>query len=552
MRSPLIAFVRMLHWPGVMIVLMFVGLPCQAQPMKLTGQWYVVPENTSCTTIPTLYCPGMLPVDKLNRTGGHVVFIWQGEFTLDHPTQLILDFKNSSVIGHFTHQIFDDRAHLVALASGGIESDAANPFFLRHGREFTLPAGHYRLVTSLASPFLLAQPMPYLDTLSHYEQAIKAGDAITLISMGVLFGLMFYYAVLSGIRRNATDGFYALFILGNLLYNGTALLVFRELFDWHWFYLISFPILFSNGIYVLFVLRLLNISHEDNPRLYRIGMGLIGLFTAFLLLALLQPEWSLELDRGGVALFLLFGLTAGAVRTRQGHFSAPAYLAAVLVFFALGVLSISLGRLNGVYTIYIEHLGLLAVTVEALLLALVLAQQFSQLRMQFEHAHAHATLDALTGLQNRRGFFESGIAELERSKRYGHSLSIIFLDLDNFKQLNDARGHDIGDGALRSIAKKLRSVLRSNDLLARLGGDEFAILLPEIGASAAAEAGQKIFLAASSALQDYQPVTVSIGVIHFTKVTNTFSAIMKMADELMYDVKKSGKNNVNVRYFDCP
>lgn len=548
MRSPLIAFVRILRWPGLMTVLMFVGLPCQAQPMKLTGLWYNVPKNATCATLPTLQCPGMLPVNRLNRTGGR--FVWQGEFTLVRPTRLVLDFKNSSVIGRFKHQIFDDRGRRVGLASGGIESDAPNPFFLRHGREFTLPAGQYRLLTELASPFLLAQPMPYLDTLDHYEQAIKAGDAITLMSMGVLFGLMFYYAVLSGIRRNATDGFYALFILGNLLYNGTALLVFRDLFDWHWFYLISFPILFSNGIYVLFVLRLLNIRLEGNPWLYRIGMGLIGLFAAFLPLALVRPDWSLELDRGGVALFLLFGLIAGIVRTRQKHFSAPAYLAAVLVFFALGVLSISLGKLTGLYTIYVEHLGLLAVTIEALLLALVLAQQFSQLRMQFEHARAHATQDALTGLQNRRGFFEAGIAELERSKRYGHSLSIIFLDLDNFKQLNDARGHDIGDGALRATAKKLRSVLRSNDLLARLGGDEFAILLPEIGCEAAAETGRKIFVAANSALQDYPPVTVSIGAIHFARVTKTFSAIMKMADELMYDVKKSGKNNVNVRYFD--
>ncbi len=548
MRASLINFVRTRRWLILMTVLMLVGPPCQAQTIALVGQWYSVPKNISCATAPAQRCAGMLPVQNLNRTGGR--FIWQGAFTLDRSAQLVLDFKNSSVIGRFEHQIFDSHGHRVGLASGGIESDMPDPFFLRHGREFTLPAGQYRLLTELSSPFLLAQPIPYLDTLAHYEHATKTGDAITLLSMGILFGLMFYYAMLAGIRRNATDGFYALFLLGNLLYNGTALLVFRELFDWHWFYLISFPILFSNEIYILFVLNLLNISRESNPSLYRIGIALIGLFTAFLLLALARPEWSLELDRTGVALFLLFGLIAGIVRTRQKQFSAPWYLAAVLFFFALGILSISLGKLTGVHTIYIEHLGLLAVTMEALLLALVLAQQFSQLRIQFEHAHAHATEDALTGLLNRRGYFESGIAELERSKRYGHSLSIIFLDLDNFKQLNDARGHDIGDGALRATARKLRSVLRSNDLLARLGGDEFAILLPEIGNLAAADACRKIFLAASSALEDYPPVTVSIGAIHFAKVTKTFSAIMKIADELMYDVKKSGKNNMNIRYFD--
>lgn len=220
--------------------------------------------------------------------------------------------------------------------------------------------------------------------------------------------MMFYYAVLTGIRRNATDGFYALFIFGNLLYNGTALLVSPNLFGLHWFCLISFPILLSNGSYVLFVLGLLDITSESNPRLYQLGMALLGLFAIFVLLALFKPNWSLELDRVGVGLFLCFGLLSGIVCNRQGHFSAPMYLSVVLVFFVLGALSISLGSLGGVYTIYIEHLGLLAVTVEVLLLALVLAGRFSQLRMQYEWAHLNATHDALTGLQNRRHTFCQG------------------------------------------------------------------------------------------------------------------------------------------------
>jgi len=127
---------------------------------------------------------------------------------------------------------------------------------------------------------------------------------------------------------------------------------------------------------------------------------------------------------------------------------------------------------------------------------------------------------------------------------------VIYLDLDNFKQLNDTRGHDIGDAALRAIARALRSVLRSNDLLARLGGDEFAMMLPEIGREAASEVGRKVFIAVSNALQEFPPVTASIGVIGFAKVTWTFSGIMKVADDLMYEVKKTGKNNVHFRHYD--
>ena len=536
------------RWLSALLLLTFIWLPCKAQPLKLSGQWYEVPPYSHCAESAELQCAGMSPVDKLDRTGGH--FLWLGNFEIGQTTHLVVDFKNSSVIGRFHHRIFDDRGQLVAEAAGGIQSRDPSPFFLRHGREFTLQPGHYRLVTEISSPFLLAQPVPYLDTLAHYRQAIQPGDALTLVCMGVLLGLMFYYAVLAGIRRNATDGFYALFILGNLLYNGTALLVYPDLLGFHWFYLISFPILLSNCSYVLFVLRLLDIKRGSNPRLYGAGMALLGLFSAFVLLALFKPNWSLELDRAGVGLFLGYGLLSGIVRTRQGHFSAPMYLSAVLVFFVLGALSISLGRLGGMYTIYIEHLGLLAVTVEVLLLALVLARQFSQLRMQYEMAHVNATRDALTDLQNRRGFVEAGNSEVERSKRYGHPLSVIYLDLDNFKQLNDTRGHDIGDAALRAIAGALRSVLRSNDLLARLGGDEFAMLLPETGPETATEVGRKIFAAVNSALQDFPPVTASIGVIRFARVTSTFPDIMNMADELMYEVKKTGKNDVRFRHYD--
>ncbi len=531
-----------------LLILLFIWLPCKAQPLKLDGEWYEVPSYSYCAGSAILQCAGVVQVDQLNKTGGR--FFWQGNFEIGQTTRLVVDFKNSSVIGRFHHRVFDDHGRLVAEAGGGIQSVLPNPFFLRHGREFTLLPGHYRLITEISSPFFLAQPIPYLDTLVHYQQAIKPGDALTLLCMGALLGLMFYYAVLAGIRRNATDGFYALFILGNLLYNGTALLVYTDLFGLHWFYLISFPILFSNGIYVLFVLRLLDITSVANPRLYQLGMALLGLFAAFALLALFKPNWSLELDRTGVALFLGYGVLTGIVRNRQGHFSASMYLAAVLVFFVLGILAISLGRLAGLHTIYVEHLGLLAVTVEALLLALVLARQFSQLRMQFERAYVHATQDALTSLQNRRGFVEAGNSEVERSKRYGHPLSVIYLDLDNFKQLNDTRGHDIGDAALSAIAHALRSVLRSNDLLARLGGDEFAMMLPEIGPEAVTEVGRKVFIAVNNALQDFPPVTASIGVIGFAKVTWTFSDIMKVADELMYEVKKTGKNNVSFRHYD--
>ncbi|RFC34053.1 MAG: diguanylate cyclase (GGDEF) domain-containing protein [Candidatus Nitrotoga sp. SPKER] len=173
----------------------------------------------------------------------------------------------------------------------------------------------------------------------------------------------------------------------------------------------------------------------------------------------------------------------------------------------------------------------------------------NQVRLQFEREHERATRDALTGLHNRRAFLEAGTLEVERTKRYAHPLAVIILDLDDFKQLNDTKGHEAGDAALRATAIALRSISRSSDRVARLGGDEFAVLLLEIGYEAAIEAGRKISTAVDTALHGFPPVKGSIGIAWFGEADRPFPAMLKAADELMYEVKKNGKGNVRSRHF---
>ncbi len=180
----------------------------------------------------------------------------------------------------------------------------------------------------------------------------------------------------------------------------------------------------------------------------------------------------------------------------------------------------------------------------------LLAILTAQVRLQFARAHEQATRDVLTGLQNRRAFFESGTHEVERSKRYVYPLAVVFLDLDDFKQLNDTKGHDAGDAALQATAKALLGALRSSDRVARLGGDEFAALLPEIGYDEAIEAGRKISTTVNNALREFPPVTVSIGIAWFGKVDRSFQAMLKAADELLYEAKESGKHNMLSQSFD--
>ena len=166
-----------------------------------------------------------------------------------------------------------------------------------------------------------------------------------------------------------------------------------------------------------------------------------------------------------------------------------------------------------------------------------------KLRSAFERESILARVDALTQLPNRRDFYEMAAAEIERSRRYGHSLTMISLDLDNFKSVNDRDGHDAGDRVLRTVAEILRANIRSTDVAARVGGDEFVILLPETGPEASEEIAAKLQQKLTQAMQKAGwPVTGSFGVAIFITAPQGVDELVKRSDLLLYRAKQQGKN----------
>lgn len=299
-----------------------------------------------------------------------------------HQGDWVLDFRNSSVIGSFRHWVYDQDDRLIAELSGGQLSTAAPDYWLRHGRDLTLSAGEYRFLTRIDSPFLLAEPVPHLFAQADYARSAGYTMVFTLVGLGIFVALAFYYLVLGVWRRSGADLLYVGFILGNLVYNSTALLVTHALFPQVWFYGISAPILVSNVIYVLFVLRLLRITHQDHPVLFRLGMGAVALMVMFWPVALIWPQWSLELCRIGVGVFGLYGLMAGLVRAWQGSMVGRLYVLANLAFLVPAMVAITVQNMPGGEVFLIEHLGLLAVLMEVLMLAWVLSYQVGQLQKQ--------------------------------------------------------------------------------------------------------------------------------------------------------------------------
>jgi len=164
-----------------------------------------------------------------------------------------------------------------------------------------------------------------------------------------------------------------------------------------------------------------------------------------------------------------------------------------------------------------------------------------------------ARVDSLTGVTNSRCFFDLVEKEIERSRRYRHPLTLVYLDCDNFKSLNDKFGHQIGNRFLHFLATTLESNTRNIDIVARLGGDEFAILMPETGEQIVPQAIQRLHNRLVGAVRIMGwPVTLSMGAAIHLDPPASAEDLIKSADRLMLQAKSEGKNRVQYKVFDVP
>ncbi|MGQ0561278.1 MAG: GGDEF domain-containing protein, partial [Gemmatimonadota bacterium] len=181
----------------------------------------------------------------------------------------------------------------------------------------------------------------------------------------------------------------------------------------------------------------------------------------------------------------------------------------------------------------------------------IVAFAIYQLRRAVDAQQRLARTDSLTGAANSRWFLEIASSEVARQQRYGHPLSIAFLDCDNFKDVNDRFGHVAGDDLLKRIAACVQKTLREVDVVARLGGDEFALLLAETDAHAATVVCGKVRAALAAAVHDY-PVTFSIGLVTWLEPPAGVEAMVHAADQAMYEAKKTGKDTTRHRIIGNP
>ena len=215
-----------------------------------------------------------------------------------------------------------------------------------------------------------------------------------------------------------------------------------------------------------------------------------------------------------------------------------AYVAAVLTAIVTVVIAVT-GQAQAPLATALAAAG-----VRFALYLVVLALLGAIRRMQLAR-ETEARTDYLTGAANARAFEEAATAELERSRRYARPLSLLYLDVDDFKAVNDTFGHAAGDNVLAEVSHMMRGSVRVNDLVARLGGDEFAVLMPEASRFAAVAVARRARdELARATTPDGEPVRFSVGVVSYVRPPTSVDAMIHDADTLMYRAKEHGKDRI--------
>ena len=373
------------------------------------------------------------------------------------------------------------------------------------------------------------------------------------IVYGFLLALMAYnailYASLRGSRYLSYAFYLAMFMMMNVAYTGHG-------FQWIWpdsviWQQWSNPVLIflygASGL--LFAIRFLELRTHF-PRTCKAVVTYCGTFGALLAAAVLLGSQKGALLVSFTFVFLFSGvmLLLGAIALSAGQKPAKYFLIAAITAMA-GALLTTLSVWGFIpynnWTFRAVEIGMLA---DATLLALALAYQFRAGQEERIRAEQLAQLDPLTGLNNRRAFYDKTGPLWGTATRHGHAASVMLLDVDLFKSVNDTYGHAHGDVVLKALADVLRKSVRQGDVAARWGGEEFIVFMPETGLQPAMALAERL----RATIEDMRiprdtgqtAITASFGVVEKGPHHVTLDALIASADDCLYRSKEEGRNRV--------
>lgn len=376
-------------------------------------------------------------------------------------------------------------------------------------------------------------------------------------SYGFLYGYLlallaynlFIYFGLSYKRHLLYGSFIGAFVLLNIAYTGHGFAwLWSEYPTWQKWIIPIFMVVY--GVAGLAFAKNFLDTRTCFPRLHKTVNRMIGIFVALLLLGLFADTqlYALLVAFTFVILFSSMMIFLGAMALRSGHRYSRYFLfasIASMIGTALTCLSVWGFIPFSDWTYRAVEMGMM---IDATLLSLALAHQFRAIQIEHKLAEQLAAKDSLTGLNNRRAFIEKAQLVWSMAQRTKRELSVIILDIDHFKSINDNYGHAAGDAALVVVSKVLSDSARDVDVVARWGGEEFLILLPETRLKSALVMAERLKNAIENIRVPVQGAeisfTASFGVAHKASHEN-LDELISEADAYLYQSKTNGRNRIS-------
>ncbi|WP_220751780.1 diguanylate cyclase [Shewanella sp. KT0246] len=416
---------------------------------------------------------------------------------------------------------------------------------------YLYPPGKTHVLIRVQTPDPMVIPLYLLDQTEMVQKSV-----FNHYSYGFLYGaitalLIYNFILFLGLRIKSYL-FYSLylfnFLLVNFAYSGHGLL-------WLWpnsplWQQWSIPLLMvtfcTSGI--LFACHFLRLKYQL-PTLNRILKSLCVIFPALMLLAVLLQDRVLGLILAFDLMLLFSGLmiVLGILSLNFGNISARFFLIASISSM-VGVAITCLAVWNYIpFNHFTYRAAEVGVFIDVLLLALALTERFRRVENEKIIAEKMANMDPLTRLNNRRAFYQL-VEPMFTEERIQKSASILMIDIDRFKGINDTYGHNFGDEVLVKVGALIRDTLRKDDVLARWGGEEFIIFLPHTqeqeANTLAARLCENIGKLQFTQMQRKVTVTASIGIVTSCSAINQLPTLIEVADKHLYQAKRSGRNQI--------
>lgn len=367
------------------------------------------------------------------------------------------------------------------------------------------------------------------------------------LSYGVMLGMLIYNAMLWLILKDRLYGVYLMAAVAAILtvseLNGSA-------FQYLWpnnLWLANYQHVLVPSLYFLTLTAWARIFLDTAKRVPKLDIALKSV------IALSIAMWPIAIAgfyRLGnqmaflVGLYMVVVFSSASIRVALTGFAPARLFVLAQVFPLIGAL-LTVSRASGLLpnSLITEHGFQLGVTLEVLLFSLALAQRVKQLKQAKIDAQHQAETDHLTGVYNRAGLFRHSEALLCQTN---HPLSILLIDLDHFKPINDQMGHAAGDLVLTTIAERIQSQIRpATDIVGRIGGDEFVVVLKNTDQTQATLIAERIVNALNQPITTAEGIaqtSASIGVACSLGESTTLDKLLQQADKLMYQAKKEGRN----------